>query len=57
MAHCSMAGADGKIAATTNTTEHTWLGVKVLVWYAGKKSPVCLHNVHQIYYSFQRGNV
>lgn len=43
-----------KMTATANIT---LLGVKVLVWYAGKRGPVFLHNEHQMYYSFQRGNV
>lgn len=33
------------------------LAVKVLVWYAGKRGPVFLPNEHQMYNSFQRGNV
>lgn len=44
----------GKMTAPANIT---LLGVKVLLWYAGKKGPVFLYNEHQMYYFFQRGNV
>lgn len=52
-----MAAAGAGMTAPIIIAQHTLLGVKVLVLYAEEKSPVCLHNVHQFYYSVQRRNV